>query len=62
MVLMALSIIWSYVLSAFCTLAPEAALEAAHRAEQAVARGEALGPLHGIPVSVKDLAAAGRKT
>ncbi|MBI2528958.1 MAG: amidase [Candidatus Rokubacteria bacterium] len=45
-------------LNAFCTLAPEKALEAAHRAEQAVARSEALGPLHGIPVSVKDLALA----
>jgi aspartyl-tRNA(Asn)/glutamyl-tRNA(Gln) amidotransferase subunit A len=43
-------------LNAFCTLLPEAALDAARRAEQAVARGDRLGPLHGIPFSVKDLA------
>ncbi len=45
-------------LNAFCTLAPETALEGAHRAEQAVVRGQRLGALHGIPVSVKDLALA----
>ncbi|OGK86744.1 MAG: amidase [Candidatus Rokubacteria bacterium GWC2_70_16] len=45
-------------LNAFCTLVPEAALEEARRAEQAVARGERLGALHGIPVSIKDLALA----
>jgi aspartyl-tRNA(Asn)/glutamyl-tRNA(Gln) amidotransferase subunit A len=43
-------------LNAFCTVTPEAALEAARRAEAAVMRETPLGPLHGIPFSVKDLA------
>lgn len=43
-------------LNAFCTLTAEAALEGAREAEQAVMRGGALGPLHGLPVSIKDLA------
>ncbi len=41
-------------LSAYITVIPEAALEAAHRAEAAVMRGEPLGPLHGVPYAVKD--------
>jgi aspartyl-tRNA(Asn)/glutamyl-tRNA(Gln) amidotransferase subunit A len=43
-------------LNAFCTLTPEAALAAAREAEQAVMGGRPLGPLHGLPFSVKDLA------
>ena len=42
-------------LNAYCTLTAETAREAARRAEQAVMKGEALGPLHGVPFSVKDL-------
>jgi aspartyl-tRNA(Asn)/glutamyl-tRNA(Gln) amidotransferase subunit A len=42
-------------LNAFLTVIPDRAMEAARRAEQAVADGEPLGPLHGIPVSIKDL-------
>src|SRR5919106_1318646 len=42
-------------LNAFCTLTAEPALKAASAAEQAVMRGEPLGPLHGIPFSIKDL-------
>src|SRR4029453_964051 len=43
-------------LNAFCTRTAEPALESARRAEQASARGESLGPLHGLPFSIKDLA------
>jgi aspartyl-tRNA(Asn)/glutamyl-tRNA(Gln) amidotransferase subunit A len=43
-------------LNAFCTLTAEAALGAAREAEDAVMRGRALGPLHGIPFTIKDLA------
>src|SRR5256885_540836 len=43
-------------LNAVCTLTAEQALEAAREAEDAVMRGRALGPLHGIPFTIKDLA------
>lgn len=42
-------------LNAFITLAPEAALRDAAAAERAVMAGEAIGLLHGIPCSVKDI-------
>jgi aspartyl-tRNA(Asn)/glutamyl-tRNA(Gln) amidotransferase subunit A len=42
-------------LNAFCTLTAEEALAAARAAEQAVLDGKPLGPLHGVPYSVKDL-------
>ena len=35
------------------------ALDAARQAEQAVMRGERLGPLHGVPITVKDNIAVG---
>lgn len=41
-------------LNAFCFSYPEEALEKAKAAEAAVAKGEALGPLHGIPIAIKD--------
>ncbi len=43
-------------LNAFCTLLPEQAIEAARAAEGAVMKGGPLGPLHGVPYSIKDLA------
>ncbi|MBI4305002.1 MAG: amidase [Chloroflexi bacterium] len=42
-------------LNAFITVCADQALADARAAEQAVLRGERLGPLHGIPISVKDL-------
>jgi aspartyl-tRNA(Asn)/glutamyl-tRNA(Gln) amidotransferase subunit A len=42
-------------LNAFCLVTAESARQAAKAAEQAVMRREALGPLHGVPVSIKDL-------
>ena len=42
-------------LNAFITIAAEQALDAARAAEAKVGSGEPLGPLHGVPFSVKDL-------
>jgi aspartyl-tRNA(Asn)/glutamyl-tRNA(Gln) amidotransferase subunit A len=41
--------------NAFITLTEERAREEARAAEQAVMKGAALGPLHGVPFGVKDL-------
>lgn len=41
--------------NAYCTVVPEIAREAARKAEAEVMRGVELGPLHGVPVSIKDL-------
>jgi len=43
------------VLNAFITIAGDAAMDQAHAAEDALRRGDVVGPLHGIPVAVKDL-------
>ncbi|RIL07386.1 MAG: Asp-tRNA(Asn)/Glu-tRNA(Gln) amidotransferase GatCAB subunit A [Proteobacteria bacterium] len=42
-------------LRAFVTVTPERALAAAREAESAIASGRWRGPLHGVPVSLKDL-------
>ncbi|HTH99519.1 MAG TPA: amidase [Acidisoma sp.] len=41
-------------INAVVTLMGEAALQAADAADKAVAKGAALGPLHGVPFSIKD--------
>lgn len=46
-------------LNCFATLTRGLAFDYARRAEQAVMRGESLGLLHGLPISVKDLIAVG---
>ena len=40
--------------NAYLTVCRDEALQAAREAEQAIARGNYLGPMHGIPVAVKD--------
>jgi aspartyl-tRNA(Asn)/glutamyl-tRNA(Gln) amidotransferase subunit A len=42
-------------LNAFLYLTPESALESARAAKAAVAQGDALGPLHGVPFALKDI-------
>ena len=42
-------------INAFCTLTEDQAHRAAKEAEAAVMRGDRLGALHGVPVSIKDL-------
>ena len=44
------------VVNALVTITPEVAFEQATQADEAHARGESLGPLHGLPVAHKDLA------
>ena len=42
-------------LGAFVTVMESEALESARRAERAIQAGDYLGPLHGIPVAIKDI-------
>lgn len=43
------------LLNAYCTITADSARQEAKKAEDAVMRGGTLGPLHGVPFSVKDL-------
>ncbi len=47
-------------LNAFAYLAADQAMDAARRAEAAVVAGGTLGPLHGVPVTIKDLTITSR--
>ena len=38
----------------FITMTPESALEQAHEMDRLRSEGKALGPLHGVPITVKD--------
>ena len=42
-------------LNAYLTVAADLAMTQAHGADAALAQGQSLGPLHGIPISIKDL-------
>jgi Asp-tRNA(Asn)/Glu-tRNA(Gln) amidotransferase A subunit family amidase len=42
-------------INAFATLVPELALAAAQRSEEALLRHEPIGPLHGVPFTLKDV-------
>lgn len=42
-------------LNAICTMDADRVRAAARRAEDALARGDEVGPLHGVPIAVKDL-------
>ena len=43
------------VLHAFCTPTPDLALKMAARVDAAIAAGESVGPLAGVPIGIKDL-------
>ena len=44
----------NFKFNSYLTVCREEALQAAQEAEQAIAQGNYLGPMHGIPVAVKD--------
>ena len=50
-------------LNCFCFVFPEEATELAREAERAVRDGRPLGPLHGVPIAIKDITpTAGKRT
>ena len=42
-------------INAYCTVLTDEARKAAKEADEAVKQGRRLGPLHGVPASIKDL-------
>ena len=51
------------VLNSFITILDEQAMNQAHEMEDALAQGDYRGPLHGIPIGIKDnIATAGIRT
>lgn len=46
---------WEPALNAFVHFDPQGAMRQAEAATEAIARGEPLGPLHGVPVTIKNL-------
>ena len=44
----------NFKFNSYLTVCRKEALEAAREAEQAIAKGNYIGPMHGIPVAVKD--------
>ena len=43
------------ILNSVIQIAPDSALEQARAADEALTRGQRLGPLHGVPFTVKDV-------
>ncbi len=43
------------IINAYCTVVRELAMEAAKKAERGIMKEGKLGPLHGVPVSIKDV-------
>src|ERR1700688_3353784 len=44
------------LVNAFATLTADQAMDRAREAEAAIMRGDDVGPLHGVPTTIKDLA------
>ncbi len=49
-------------LNCFCFVFPDEALDKAKEAEAAVARGDDIGPIHGVPIAIKDFTPTKGKT